>query len=73
MPCACLAHMKDRGDIGLQKTLKCICRKVFQRGAVLHPCIVYKDIEWAGRCFEPVNSCAHRIMIGCIKGKCVNG
>ena len=64
-----LADVKDRGDVGLQQPLERLCRKILQRGAVLHSGVVDKDVNRAGFGLEAVNGLTHARVIGGIKGQ----
>lgn len=50
-----LAHIEDRRDIGPEQAFKRILGKILERSAMLHACIVDKDIDRSGIALETVD------------------
>ena len=68
-----LAHMEDRGNIGLQQPLKSIGWKIVQLGAMLHAGIVDQNVNRANLSLKAIDSTPHSFVICCIKGQGMHG
>jgi len=64
-----MAHVKDRGHVGLQQPLERIRREILWRGTVLRACIADQNVDGARRGLEPVDGLAHGVVISHVEGQ----
>ncbi|MNL19494.1 hypothetical protein D3C87_1406980 [compost metagenome] len=68
-----LTDIKHAGNVGGQKLLPLVGRKVFQRGTILHAGIVDENVYRADLRFDASDTCRNRGLVGRIECDGVNG